>query len=115
MILKIGVDVLYALFSSTAISVAEEICIKQTLFSFFDANMRCRHPGLKRTDMYSVVSVLPDQIFFGIQTVHILSLLQLIVGLLTSSFTGYRSAFNLPQLCFGRKHVCFFTFTVSSL
>lgn len=53
--------------------------------------------------------------FFGIQTVHILSLLQLIVGLLTSSFIGYRSAFNLLQLCFGRKHVCFFTFTVSSL
>lgn len=38
-ILKIGVDVVYALFSSTAISVAAGICIKQMLFSFF----QCEH------------------------------------------------------------------------
>lgn len=34
---KIGVDMVYTLFSSTAISVADGIYVKQTLFSFFDA------------------------------------------------------------------------------
>ena len=48
--------------------------------------------------------------FFGVQTVHILSLLQLIAGLIASSFAGFRSAFDFLQNFFGRTHVCFFTF-----
>lgn len=47
--------------------------------------------------------------FFGVQTVHILSLLQLIAGFI-SSFAGFRSAFDFLQNFFGRKYVCFFTF-----
>ena len=63
-LLKIDVDVVYTLFSSTAISVTDGICIKQTLFSFFNANVWRRHPAFKSTDMYSVVSFLEIKIFW---------------------------------------------------
>lgn len=61
---KIGVDMVYTLFSSTAISLADGIYVKQTLFSFFDAIKWCWYSGFKRTDMYYVVSFLAYQIFW---------------------------------------------------
>lgn len=45
--------------------------------------------------------------FFSVQTVHILSLLQLIAGLISSSFAGFRSAFDFLQNFFGRKCLFF--------
>lgn len=66
---------------------------------------------------YVFCCVLCFQIkFFGVQTKHILSLLQLIAGLIASSFAGFRSAFDLLGFfLFLAKNMFVFIFTASSL
>lgn len=110
-VFKVSVDVVYALLSSAAVSVANGISTKEPLFLCKRACSVGQHPAFKITAMYSVVSCASGSFFWCSNRAYFVI-----------SLTAYCCKLHLLDSCqpsiagifFGRK-CFFFTFTASSL